>query len=80
MHKGHKTACTPDLDARPDLDTQTAAVSSFHNCATNTLLEITEIKWNLMYHHGNKYVSLNINMGCANNNRIKWQITVAVSD
>jgi len=31
MHKHHKTACMPNLDARPDLDTQTAAVSSFHN-------------------------------------------------
>jgi len=33
-----------------------------------------------MYHLGNKNVSLNINDGCANNNRIKWQITVAVYD
>src|SRR5882762_3560385 len=64
-HSAYQSACPrfrkrhPIWNANPNSDTQAAAVSSFHN--SHSLPQI--ITRNLMYHYGNKNVSLNINDG-----------------
>src|SRR5882762_9527197 len=57
---------SPNLEREPQFGYTSCGCEFFSQLtfpATNTLLEITEIKRNLMYHYGNKNVSLNINDG-----------------
>jgi len=78
-HSAYQSACDSIWNANPNSDTQAAAVSSFHNHIPATILyrnhknqkepNCTIMAQNVSF----KYVM----MGCANNNRIKWQITVA---